>query len=442
MKPKTKAEHEVVELSAKLTPPTSADIKRAKRTGVYHFALYSGKRVKCVDCGHEWQQLGLKEQVRCPHCLTLLKVKSTRAKKHKEVEYFIILQSVKAWQVTRYFRIECWCHVKGGRKYEIHEVVQHWIRMDGKHIVMARPRYMSWYLDSFCLDKPMSIKGNINDNTYRLPFGCVINKSINPVIKRNGFKSNLYGMQPYDLFYLILTLPFAETLLKAGYGYLLRQLDCDYKLSDDDFISAARIVIRNHYQLDRANVGLWVDMVGNLQRLGRDVRNRHYVCPDDLKAAHDRSIELVKRMRERERAEEVAEQLRKDKKLARSYTRRMKKYFGMVISDGNIVITVLKNLAEFEEEGRMMHHCVFENKYFAKRDSLVMSAKVDGMRQETVEVSLKRFTLIQSRGVNNQNSKYHDEIVSLVNANMPQIRKLANSKRRAKKKIEKNRESA
>lgn len=433
MKPTTKMEHEVVELSAKLTPLTTAEINRIKRTSVEHTALYTGKRVKCTECGHVWQQTGLKKQVRCPHCKTLLTLRATKGRKANEVEYAIVLQSCKSWQVARYFRVKWSCPVDGGRQYEIYEVVQHWTRSDGKHVVMARPRFMSFYVDSFCLDKPMSLKRCSDYRfSYRLPYCGVIVRSINPILKRNGFKYGLYGMQPFDLFNLLLTEPFAETLFKAGYGYLLRQLDYESKLHDENYVAASKIVMRNHYPLSRGDVDLWFDMVRDLLELGKDVRNSHFVCPADLKKAHDRAALLVKRKREREAAERRLEQLRKDKKLARSYVRRMKKYFDMKITDGNIVICVLKNLAEFEEEGAAMHHCVFANKYYAKPNSLVMSARVRGKRQETVEVNLKRFELVQSRGVNNSNSKYHEEIVQLVNANMFLIQQLSKVRRNVK----------
>ena len=48
---------------------------------------------------------------------------------------------------------------------------------------------------------------------------------------------------------------------------------------------------------------------------------------------------------------------------------------------------------------------------------------MNGKRVETIEVDLKRYELVQSRGVCNQNSKHHDEIVNLVNKNMNVIRK-------------------
>ena len=50
-----------------------------------------------------------------------------------------------------------------------------------------------------------------------------------------------------------------------------------------------------------------------------------------------------------------------------------------------------------------------------------LSATIDGKRIETVEVSLSKLTVVQSRGVCNQCTDYHARIIDLVNRNMPLI---------------------
>ena len=435
MKPVTKLEREVVELSSKLAPPSPSDLQYFTEAGTRHVALYTGKRVKCTDCGHEWRQDGLKKQVRCPHCGRMLIIENTRSRKKYETVYCLVLQSCQGWQVCRYFQLHWICPVKGGRQLSMAEVVQNWISSDGKVYVIARKRTMGMYIDSWSMGEPMSLKRNVDNsyssNAYHPGYWGVIVKSVTPKLRRNGFKNRLYGMSPYYLFPLLLTNPFAETLYKAGYGYLLRQLDYGGKMSNNDYISAAKIVLRNRYMVKKNDWGLWTDMVRNLIELGKDVHNPHYVCPKNLIQAHDRAQRQVMRMRERERARAEAERIRKDKRLAKTYVSRMKKYFGMVITDGKIVVCALKNLSEFEAEGKAMHHCVFTNRYYAKENSLIMSAKVGGKRQETVEIDLRDFRIVQSRGVNNQSSKYHDKIVSLVEQNMAMIRAISLKKKRS-----------
>ena len=69
------------------------------------------------------------------------------------------------------------------------------------------------------------------------------------------------------------------------------------------------------------------------------------------------------------------------------------------------------------DEGAELHHCLFSNEYYLKENSLILSATIEGKRIETITLQV-----IQSRGVCNQNTPYHDQIVSLVNANHQLIR--------------------
>ena len=70
-----------------------------------------------------------------------------------------------------------------------------------------------------------------------------------------------------------------------------------------------------------------------------------------------------------------------------------------------------------------MQHCVFTNEYFAKQDSLILSARMDARRLETIEVSLRNYSVVQSRGKRNVNTEFHERIVKLVESNMNLIKK-------------------
>lgn len=59
---------------------------------------------------------------------------------------------------------------------------------------------------------------------------------------------------------------------------------------------------------------------------------------------------------------------------------------------------------------------------YKRIDSLILSATIDGKRIETVEVSLKTLKVIQSRGVCNKLTEYHERIVELVERNAELIR--------------------
>ena len=104
--------------------------------------------------------------------------------------------------------------------------------------------------------------------------------------------------------------------------------------------------------------------------------------------------------------------------------REMKgKFFGLEFTDGTIVVRVLDSVIAYYEEGNALHHCVGEREYYLKPDTLVLSARIEDKRLETVELSLETFKVLQSRGACNQNTEYHDRIIKLVRKNVSLIRK-------------------
>ena len=96
-------------------------------------------------------------------------------------------------------------------------------------------------------------------------------------------------------------------------------------------------------------------------------------------------------------------------------------FFGITFTDGVIQVKVLESVQEYLEEGKALHHCVFTNEYYLKKQSLILSARIDGKRIETIEVSLETMKVIQCRGLQNKNTEYNDRIIDLVNRNIRQI---------------------
>ena len=63
------------------------------------------------------------------------------------------------------------------------------------------------------------------------------------------------------------------------------------------------------------------------------------------------------------------------------------RFFGLSFSDGVICVKVIESVKDMILEGRAMHHCV--GRYHTKKDSLILSATINGKRIETVS-GLKR----------------------------------------------------
>ena len=170
---------------------------------------------------------------------------------------------------------------------------------------------------------------------------------------------------------------------------------------------------------------MWYDYLGFLDYFKLDTHNAKYVCPENLKEEHDR---LMRRKNRIEEAKKLKKKIEQAKAYEEDYKKSKSKYFGICFGNDKIVVTVLQSVAEFAEEGVSMHHCLFAAKYFSKKDALILSAKdKDGNRLETIEVNLKTLSIIQSRGICNENSPFHSEIVNLVNKNIKQIRKQASA---------------
>ena len=197
-----------------------------------------------------------------------------------------------------------------------------------------------------------------------------------------------------------------------------------------------KIAMRNKYAI--TDISLWCDLICLLEKLGKDLRNPHFICPPDLKAAHDRYMEKrqvqVERERERQRIAWEAERLERERqrleemaKKKEGYIRKKAAFLNLVLTDGLIIIKVLQDIDEFYEEGKAMHHCVYTNAYYNNENSLILSARIDGERIETVEVDLRTLKVVQSRGVCNSNTEYHDRIIKLVEDNAEQIRQRMNA---------------
>ena len=172
---------------------------------------------------------------------------------------------------------------------------------------------------------------------------------------------------------------------------------------------------------------MWWDMMIALDYLGKDLHNPKYVCPSDLKGAHDRWIRKKEARQEQERLKIIRERYLADLKQQRiddkAYKKAKSRFFGIAITDGEISIHVLKKVKDFYEVGAMLNHCVGTNHYYNKSKSLILSAEIDNKPVETIEISLGSLEIVQCRGKNNSNTTYHDRILELMNANMYQIAK-------------------
>ena len=373
MKPKTSIQKEIIRLSANLPELTDAQRTYAFRHCFKHYGRRTAKGIiTCTECGHAWKSgHSLADTLcgcSCPNCGTALEIVDTRKRVFTDNEYFSILATCKGYQVIRFFFVRSRQKVGQKAEYSICEVVQRWIAPDGKSETVARLRGMSpLYYDLWVEDSPMEIRKNNQHRVYDIDPICTYPRQrIIPEIKRNGFDGNLHGIPPYSLFTAILSDSRAETLMKSGNIEHLR-----YFLSKPQALDRCwhsyKIAMRNKYAI--TDISLWCDLLYLLEKLGKDLRNPHFICPTDLKATHDLYMEKrqaqLKREREQQRIAMEAERLERERKrledMAKEkdeYIRKKAAFLNLVLTDGLIIVKVLQSVDEFYEEGKAMHHCV------------------------------------------------------------------------------------
>lgn len=161
-------------------------------------------------------------------------------------------------------------------------------------------------------------------------------------------------------------------------------------------------------------------MVSILDRLDKDIRSPKYIMPTDIKSAHDH---WVKKLHEKQNKERFERELKKAIEDEAEFKELKGKFFGVSITENEITISVLESVRDHILEGEALCHCVGQGGYALRENSLILSAVVNGVKTETIEINLNNMTIAQCRGLQNQNSEYHDKIVDLMKRNIHIIKK-------------------
>lgn len=434
MKPKTALQKKVAILSAALRPITATQ-KRWAFSQCFKHTAYRGKNgsMICSECAHEWTAEDNRNNIcRCPECGAKLTVSHSLKRKSTQKIHFAVVTTRDNFQVIRVVHVEYRSRKGEKAEYIVDEVLQRWFDAEGNEVNIARKKcFMPRYCDAWNFDSDMEIRCR-TANYDNIPIYATYPKCrVLPIIRRNGF-NGFHDTDPYDLLKGLMSDNKVETLVKTRqYGLLAYYLyRSQYRRDSWQLI---KICLRHGYKVK--DVVTWYDHINTLERLGMDVHNPLYLCPKNLRSEHNRLVEILKRREEKTRIEnernaEIRRQIRqrKDDEAKETYPQRMSRYLDLVFSDGLIEITVLQTAEDFYNEGEAMHHCVYTNAYYAKDNSLVMSAHIGEKRIETVEIDLRHMSISQAHGSHNKNSEYHDRIVSLVQRNLPAIARRTNQK--------------
>lgn len=298
------------------------------------------------------------------------------------------------------------------------EIGSYWIDPKGNTTVVGLQRTLGHYIDSFAFGSPLEIRRD-NEAFQRISDEWVYPRiKVTDTIKRNGFKGSCHHIHPVTLFQELLTNPKAETLMKANDIELLRYLCArpTNKVDIDTYWNTIKVANRNGYKFKDAKT--WFDYIKMLERCGKDILSPKYICPANLKEAHDEYTEKVNRQRLKEQREANRKKAEADQA---KFEELKGRFIGLTMTDGKIHLHTLDSVAEYYDEGTKQHICVGSSGYYLKADTLVFTATIGGKTIATVEISLKDYSIIQCRAFANGICEYTEQIAGIINANKKMI---------------------
>ena len=396
----------MAQLSATLPPLTDRQMAYATKHCFDHKSVKRANGYVCTHCGN----ISKTAEKKCSNCGYALAPYETRNRKIKDRTYYAVISRCAEFQLIRIFMIHIDVTIGEKAEYRASEVIQQWIDTKGTCTYMAKLRNtFGYYVDSWVEDSNLEIRNRSPYGTYDPNPVVYPHKGIIPTLKRNGFNGNLYGIAPNRLFCALLSDNKIETLLKMG------QIDLFKAVVNTGsglrYWQSILICQRHGYIIKDAKK--WLDMVNTLERLGKDIKSPKYIMPTDLDTAHDH---WVKKLHERQNRERIERELIEAKEKEARFKEMKGKFFGIAVSEDGITIKVLDSVEDHILEGKELHHCV--GGYALKSNSLILSAIVNGIKTETIEINLNTMEIVQCRGLQNQHTEHHDRIVDLMKRNI------------------------
>lgn len=360
-----------------------------------------------------------------------------------QVGYFTIFGSIKEWEVNRIYRL-----YKRESKSITHYFVVEIMRVfkDGSNtLFFSKARTIGGcYYDTFSYGSEITLK-----STYRNYAGNSIEDlpeySYKSFPELCGERVACLNINPNEVIRVICDNPVGENLYKNNnplFDYLI------FNAYPKQLCRAITIAKRHGFEFNENTTAIWFDMVRAIIYCKKDFHNPVYVAPKNLMETHDMFVEMRSRKKakdedrrrrarleriHREEVERLKTKMEKDSTDNDNYIKRRKRFYDMVLTDGLIECRVLPDVKAFLEEGTALQHCVYRCEYYKKVYSLILSARINGRRLETIEVDLTSFQIKQCYGKNDQFTMYHNRIKDLVNSQMETIKRYYKSRTRKTK---------
>lgn len=374
--------------------------------------------------------------VKCPSCNKKLKKVRYESNSTYKVITYSVVQVVDRFQVVRYF--SCWKHLSktAKPKYHYRSLFEEWTDYEkNKKVIIGRNT--TWTGDGFS-SSDYEIRANKQPYLRSSEYDRFVSDfntpgaEFLPRFNKYGLGKDFHNCDYRMLLRMLESSPKIETLFKAKQKELLFfAVHKDGGGKHHRFWPQIKIALRQKFKIKDASI--WYDYLEMLSEFGKDLRNPKFICPPDLKVQHDKWMNKKRKIEEARRRQREIEQIAIEQKNieleTQKYAEKIVQFLGLRFQSENLVIVPLQSVQEFKEEGDELKHCVYTNGYYKLKNSLILSARVDGKRTETIEVLLSNFTISQARGFGNKSSNYHDAIIDLVKKNMPKIKAVMKEKK-------------
>ncbi len=411
MKPKNKHEQRVMELRNKLPVLTDTQIKYAREHCFWHYGRLTKNHILCMDCGHRFAKGKLLRGGKCPACNRKLKLEENKKRTFGYTGVLRIIDRLEEFQVLRYFTINKYFRYGQLPQFSsIGEIVEHWISPGKEPVTVARIQrhnYGCYYTFSWY--------GDMEVRYYSRPLhepGCITYPAVKflPQIRyARKIPNRGWG---YARYLSVIINPEAETIYKAGYIELFEVFPDRIK-QIKRLWPAIKVAIRHKYRIDDPT--LWLDYLDTIRFFRKDIRNPHFICPEDLRATYAKWYAKRRKVLD---AKNLTLKEKRSIEMDIEYKKRIAKFAELKIMDGQLSIAPLPSVMEVLQEGLILEHCVYNKNYHKKPDCLLLSARLNGKRIGTVEYSLTERKVVQCRGKRNYPTGYNEKIIELVNRAM------------------------
>lgn len=106
------------------------------------------------------------------------------------------------------------------------------------------------------------------------------------------------------------------------------------------------------------------------------------------------------------------------------------KFLHLAFVQNDIEIRPLQNVRDFIQEGTTLNHCVAKESYICNTRVLILSARINGERTETIEFDLQQMKAMHVGGYSNDLAEHHKEIMKVLEKNIPAIKEIVIPKKK------------